>query len=576
MDLKISKLFLFYFTIIFALLYLSICDVKKFKFSVSINRKEAHSKKFDFSSPIHKKFSHKEFSHSKAVYLTNGNSSNSFNDFQVEEEEENDVHSKKTFHLDIGGNNAPVLLDFSSSIHNTNETSERLMTIEIYVGSPPQKFDLMIDTGSTVLWMVDKDNKNGYKLNHVFDKKSSSTYKTNDAYVELNYGSGHAYGYVSKDLLTIYDSEEVGRLNSSFVGGESKKSSIDINFILAEDIAFNSEADGILGLSYNDNTYDKEFHLIEQLYAKQIIEKRIFSVKYISEKRGEFDLGDYPPEVKEYAKKEAKKSGKSNEDYSFLGKCNLLDNFSIGTHSISNPYWSCKLKGFFTGFKRNVLVATTTQQVIFDTGSNFNYVSKSFWKGMIKYYFKNLIDQGACEEGFLDHSQSTIGLVCTDYNAIKKQGAFNMIFDDHSFFMWPEEMFFYNNGYYISNFLLMGSGQIFILGEPFLKLFTTIYNYEDKLFQVYGENVYSLSGEYRPKERVIEDNITIGYLMYAGFGGLVFSLLIVMFILVRKYLNSKKQYNNLNEINQINDANENKENKSFDSINFNNSEVIIN
>jgi hypothetical protein len=134
-------------------------------------------------------------------------------------------------------------------IHNFEDTS---YTGTIYVGTPGQKSEVVFDTGSSNLWVPNKQPTNGTKS--LYDHTSSSTYVANGTKFDIQYGSGPVSGYLSEDTVkwgdlslekfTLAEVNDVSGLGTMYTG---------------------TPMDGILGLAFSTIAEDNLVAPIEAL-----------------------------------------------------------------------------------------------------------------------------------------------------------------------------------------------------------------------------------------------------------------------------------------------------------------------
>jgi len=135
---------------------------------------------------------------------------------------------------------------------------------EVDIGSPPQKFKVIYDTGSSNLWVPSKTCDNCKKNGTLYDSSASSTYNKNGQSFALQYGTGSCKGFLSADTVSIG-----GATITKFAFGEVTHE--------AADVFGAAPFDGILGMGPAKAAIDHVPMPIDQLVAQGKIQHKIFA-----------------------------------------------------------------------------------------------------------------------------------------------------------------------------------------------------------------------------------------------------------------------------------------------------------
>ncbi|KAI9469826.1 MAG: aspartic peptidase domain-containing protein [Benjaminiella poitrasii] len=166
--------------------------------------------------------------------------------------------------------------------------NSREYLIEIGIGSPPQKFNLTLDTGSSDLWVTSsKCSKSSNCPNTKFSESKSSTLNQTNTGFEIQYGSGSAKGKVAYDTITLSD---------HYVSPDHRigLASTTQGFASTSD----RTTSGVLGLAFQGLLRDPtEATFMVDLVKNKVINEPVFSI-YLNRQgeygyTGEIVLGGY-------------------------------------------------------------------------------------------------------------------------------------------------------------------------------------------------------------------------------------------------------------------------------------------
>ena len=162
-----------------------------------------------------------------------------------------------------------------------------ILKTEICVGVPIQCFKVAYDTGSPYL-ILGSANTNA-KFSKNFNFTNSETFKSS---VSSFYALPYRYGVIQAREVSDY-------LKLS----DDLKSKYMISFLISWNTTEKYEFEGILGLGNHypkrdeDNSFDERFSFIHNLYNNGIIKQKVFGHEYKDRTSGYLYLGEIPPTI---------------------------------------------------------------------------------------------------------------------------------------------------------------------------------------------------------------------------------------------------------------------------------------
>jgi len=154
----------------------------------------------------------------------------------------------------------------------------------ISLGTPPQDFSVIFDTGSSNLWVAAQNCSVSCGLHKRYNPASSRTFTPDGRKFQIDYVSGPVSGWVEKDVLAV------GGLtyNQTFAAVDDA-SGLGLAFLIGQ-------FDGILGLAFSSISVDGIPPFFQDLVASGVLDENVFGF-YLETtgNKGELELGGVDP-----------------------------------------------------------------------------------------------------------------------------------------------------------------------------------------------------------------------------------------------------------------------------------------
>ncbi|XP_060629046.2 gastricsin-like [Anolis sagrei] len=303
---------------------------------------------------------------------------------------------------------------------------------EISIGTPPQNFLVLFDTGSSNLWVASVYCQSEACTNHpLYNPNQSSTYSTNDQSFSLQYGTGSLTGIFGYDTVTI---QGISITSQEFGLSETEPGT---NFVYAQ-------FDGIMGMAYPAISSGGATTVLQGLQQENLLDSPVFGF-YLSgnegSQGGELALGGVDT--------------------------NLYSGQIVWTPVTQEAYWQIGIQSFYIG---NSITDWCSQgcQAIVDTGTSLLTAPQQVFGELMQYV-------GA--------EQDSNGQYVVSCSNIQSMPTITFVIGGSSFPLSPSAYVLENNSGYCTvgimpTYLPSQNGQpLWILGDVFLRSYYSVYDF---------------------------------------------------------------------------------------------------
>ncbi|KAH6721216.1 aspartic peptidase domain-containing protein [Leptodontidium sp. 2 PMI_412] len=300
---------------------------------------------------------------------------------------------------------------------------------EITIGTPPQTFKVVLDTGSSNLWVPSSEcGSIACYLHTKYDSSASSTYKKNGTSFEIRYGSGSLSGFVSEDTMTIGDL----KVKNQIFAEATEEPGLAFAF---------GRFDGILGLGFDTISVNKIPPPFYNMIDQKLLDEPVFA----------FYLGDT-------------NNGEGDESEAIFGGVNK-DHYTGKITEIPlrrKAYWEVDLDAITFGDSTAELDNTG---VILDTGTSLIALPSTLAELLNK-------EMGA-KKGY----NGQYSVECEKRDSLPDM---SFTLSGHNFTITPYDYILEVQGSCISSFMGMDFpepvGPLAILGDAFLRKWYSVYD----------------------------------------------------------------------------------------------------
>ncbi|XP_072744714.1 lysosomal aspartic protease-like [Anoplolepis gracilipes] len=295
---------------------------------------------------------------------------------------------------------------------------------DISIGTPPQPFTILFDTGSSNLWVPSvncaSDNE-ACQTHNKYDSSKSSTYQPNGEQFAIQYGTGSLTGFLSTDTVNVAGVQVQDQTFAEAV--EEPGNTFNV-----------AQFDGILGMGYSTIAVDGVTTVFDNMVRQGLISPPVFSF-YLNRDPSASPGGELV-------------LGGANPDH-YVGEITYIPVTQEG-------YWQFSMDSVLLG--NSQVGCQGGCQAIADTGTS-------------------LIVGPASDIANINNAIGADYYGNVDCNSLPNLPDISFVINGNSFNLTPEEYILQQgNGVCVSGFQDLGDSPLWILGDVFIGPYYTVFD----------------------------------------------------------------------------------------------------
>ena len=322
------------------------------------------------------------------------------------------------------------------------------ISTNISFGTPSFQISTVISTDTPYLIVKGSKSENEYN-----QEKSSS-------FDFIKYGHQYEYNNIYFHAVFFHENFKFDNKTINLISMMNwSKKQVSINY-------------GLIGLQLFDNKFNEQNILINQLYDKGLIKRKMFTLIYENELNGELIIGDIPHNyTKLLDKKKFKIANNSFITFGTVWGTNF-ENIDYGQNSF---------------FVKNLRIKEETKMAIISNTINGTIGSNHFKRYVHEIYFKEKIQDKSCWIQNVNDDKY-FGYICSIDTYIKNIPSIKFYHKDLNFIFEIENdklWFNYKNIKYFMVFFSNDTQYNWILGQKFLQKYPLVFDGEKNLIGIY-------------------------------------------------------------------------------------------